>query len=186
MKNKLLPLGPLVLSILILATNTNSVFSQNLTANISSAVGNMTATINQTVSQLGQNISSSVGNASQQANQTVQEVSNQSIGNQSTGNQSSAVNQSAGAVGTAQELSQVLGNNSQMLENKTPIASTPTVGNATESSANATMGKLGQNTSETTEGLLNKSEEVAKKVIGGAADVLTNITGEIKKGVGAK
>jgi len=28
--------------------------------------------------------------------------------------------------------------------------------------------------------------EVAKKIIGGAADVIGNITGEIKQGVGAK
>jgi hypothetical protein len=179
--NKLLHLGPIILSILILASNANTVFSQNLTTNASNSDGNISTTVNQTGSQLGQNVSSSMGNANQQANETVAEVSNQSSGNQSRG-----VNQSAGAVGSAQELSRVLGNNSQMLQNNTPIGSTPTVGNATESSANITLDKLGENTSETTSGLLNKTEDVAKKVIGGAADVLTNITGEIKKGVGAK
>src|SRR5262245_43158372 len=127
MNNKLLQLGPLVLAILILASNSNSVLSQNLTTNASNTAGNLSATVNQTGSQLGQNVSSSMENASQQANQTVQEVSNQSSGNESRG-----VNESAVAVGSAQELSQVLGNNSQMLENKTPTGSTPTVGNATE------------------------------------------------------
>jgi hypothetical protein len=34
--------------------------------------------------------------------------------------------------------------------------------------------------------LLNKTGEVAKKIIGGAADVIGNITGENKQGVGAK
>jgi hypothetical protein len=159
MSKRLLRLGPLVLSILVLASTSNTVFSQNLTTSASNATGNATSTVNQTVPEAS---------------------------NQSNANQSSGVNQSVGAVGSAQELSQVLGNNSQMLENKTPIGSTPTLGNATESSANITLGKLGQNTSETTSGLLNKTEEVAKKVIGGAADVVTNITGEIKKGVGAK
>jgi len=159
MSKRLLRLGPLVLSILVLASTSNTVFSQNLTTSASNATGNATSTVNQTVPEAS---------------------------NQSNANQSSGVNQSVGAVGSAQELSQVLGNNSQMLENKTPIGSTPTLGNAAESSANITLGKLGQNTSETTSGLLNKTEEVAKKVIGGAADVVTNITGEIKKGVGAK
>jgi hypothetical protein len=33
---------------------------------------------------------------------------------------------------------------------------------------------------------LNETGEVAKKIIGGAADVVTNITAEVKEGVGAK
>jgi hypothetical protein len=32
----------------------------------------------------------------------------------------------------------------------------------------------------------NQTGEVAKKIVGGAANVLSNISGEIKQGVGAK
>jgi hypothetical protein len=104
-------------------------------------------------------------------------------GNQTTGNQSSAVNMSAGAVGSSEQLSQLLGNNTELIENKTAIGNKPgPIGNLT-ASTNTT---LGQNGSEIGPGLLNKTGEAAKKIIGGAADVVTNITAEIKKGVGAK
>jgi hypothetical protein len=107
-------------------------------------------------------------------------------GNQTTGNQSSAVNMSAGAVGSSEQLSQVLGNNTELIENKTAIGNTPgPIGNLT-ASTNTTFGQIGQNASENVPGLLNKTGEAAKKIIGGAADVVTNITAEIKKGVGAK
>jgi hypothetical protein len=105
-------------------------------------------------------------------------------GNQTIGNQSSGVNMSVGAVGSSEQLSQILGNNTQLIENKTAIGN-PSLGNLT-ASTNATMGQLGQNASEIAPGLLNKTGEVAKKIIGGAADVVTNITSEIKEGVGAK
>ena len=45
--------------------------AQNLTTNASNAVGNMTATANQTGTELAKNVSSSVGNASKSANQTM-------------------------------------------------------------------------------------------------------------------
>jgi hypothetical protein len=106
-------------------------------------------------------------------------------GNQTTGNQSSGVNTSAGAAGSSEQLSQVLGNNIEVIENKTAIGNTPgPIGNLT-ASTNTTLGQLGQNASEIAPGLLNKTGEVAKKIIGGAADVVTNITSEIKEGVGA-
>ena len=107
-------------------------------------------------------------------------------GNQTGGNQSTPVNMSAGAVGSSEQLSQVLGNNTQFFENKTAIGNTSVpLGNLTVST-NTTLGQLGQNASEIAPGLLNKTGEVAKKIIGGAADVVTNITSEIKEGVGAK
>jgi hypothetical protein len=107
-------------------------------------------------------------------------------GNQSVGNQSNPVNMSASAVGSSEQLGQVLGNNIQVIENKTAIANTSVaIGNLT-SSTNTTLGQLEQNASQTVPGLLNKTGEAAKKIIGGAADVVTNITSEIKEGVGAK
>ena len=62
---------------------------------------------------------------------------------------------------------------------------TDAVGNAVNS-ANQTVTELGKNASNTSETLLNQTGEVAKKIIGGAATVLGNISGEIKEGVGAK
>jgi type IV secretory pathway TrbL component len=58
--------------------------------------------------------------------------------------------------------------------------------NNTVSSANATMSELGKNASNTGETILNQTGEVAKKIVGGAANVLSNISGEIKEGVGDK
>ena len=48
-------------------------------------------------------------------------------------------------------------------------------------SANTTMFELGKNGSNTGETLLNQTGEVAKKIVGGAANVLSNISGEIKQ-----
>jgi len=46
--------------------------------------------------------------------------------------------------------------------------------------------ELGQNMSNVGTGLLNQTEEAAKKVGNGAADVLSNISGEIKEGINGK
>ncbi len=55
---------------------------------------------------------------------------------------------SAGAVGSSEQLSQVLGNNTQVIENKSDIANTSVpLGNLT-ASTNTTLGQLGQNASE--------------------------------------
>ena len=53
-------------------------------------------------------------------------------------------------------------------------------------SANSTMSAVGKNLTDAGGSLLNKTGEVAKKIVGGAASVLGNITGEIKQGIGAK
>ncbi len=58
--------------------------------------------------------------------------------------------------------------------------------NKTAESANNTLNQLGKNISEAAPGILNKTGEVAKKIVGGAADVVSNISAEIKKGIGAK
>ena len=58
--------------------------------------------------------------------------------------------------------------------------------NKTGEAVNATVNEVGKNTSTAGSSLLNQTAEVGKKIIGGAANVLGNISGEIKEGVGAK
>jgi hypothetical protein len=48
------------------------------------------------------------------------------------------------------------------------------------------MSAVRKNLTDARGSLLNKTGEVAKKIIGGAADVLGNIIGEMKQGVEAK
>jgi hypothetical protein len=48
------------------------------------------------------------------------------------------------------------------------------------------MSEVGKNASDTGETLLNQTGKVTKKIVGGAANVLSNISGEIKKGIGDK
>jgi type IV secretory pathway TrbL component len=110
--------GTVAFMFLFLVTYTTSVNAQNVTTNASNAVGNASASVNQTASELGKNASSALNNVG--------------------------------------------------------------------ASANATMSEVGKNASDTGETLLNQTGEVAKKIVGGAANVLSNISGEIKQGVGAK
>jgi hypothetical protein len=49
-----------------------------------------------------------------------------------------------------------------------------------------TASELGKNASEAGKTILNNTAEVGKKVVGGAADVVSNISQEVKQGVGAK
>jgi predicted PurR-regulated permease PerM len=58
--------------------------------------------------------------------------------------------------------------------------------NQTGESVNATMGELGKNVTDAGQTALNKTGEALKGVGSGAADVLGNISGEIKEGIGAK
>jgi hypothetical protein len=46
---------------------------------------------------------------------------------------------------------------------------------------NATANELGNNASDIGSTILNKTVEIGKKIIGGAATVLGNISGEMKK-----
>ena len=57
-----------------------------------------------------------------------------------------------------------------------------TMGNAT-ANMNQTASELGKN--DTLENVLNTTGEVGKKIVGGAADVVSNISEEIKEGIGA-
>ena len=58
--------------------------------------------------------------------------------------------------------------------------------NKTGEAVNATVNDVGKNASTAGTSLLNQTGQVAKKIVGGAATVLGNISGEIKEGVGAK
>jgi len=55
------------------------------------------------------------------------------------------------------------------------------MGNAT-ASMNQTASELGKN--DTLENVLNKTGEFGKKILGGAADVVSNISEEVKEGIG--
>jgi len=57
------------------------------------------------------------------------------------------------------------------------------MGNASES-VNQTASELDKN--NTLGNILNKTGEVGKKIVGGAADVVSNISEEVKESVGAK
>ena len=108
------------------------------------------------------NASNAVGNMSASANKTGTEMA-ANMSN-TMGNASKSVN------ATMSEL----GKNASSAMNKTG------------ESVNATANELGKNASEMGSTLLNKTGEVAKKIVGGAATVLGNISGEIKKGLGEK
>ena len=123
------------LSILLIATAVSSVTAQNYSKNATNAIGNTSASVNQTASEVGQNMSTAVGNAGQAANQTMSELGT---------NASNAINKTGEAV-------------------------------------NATANELGKNASDIGSTILNKTVEVGKKIIGGAATVLGNISGEMKK-----
>jgi predicted PurR-regulated permease PerM len=75
------------------------------------------------------------------------------------GNASASVNQTASEVGA----------NASNAMNKTGEA------------VNATANELGKNASDMGSTILNKTVEVGKKIVGGAATVLGNISGEMKK-----
>ena len=55
------------------------------------------------------------------------------------------------------------------------------MGNAS-ASLNQTASELGKN--DTLGNVLNKTGEVGKKILGGAADVVSNISEEVKEGIG--
>jgi hypothetical protein len=216
--------------LIALATTTNSVMAQSLTTNASNAIGNVSApqpanqtvergenvsialnkTTNQTASEVGQNMSNAV-NASKSSNQTMTALGNNATGamnNTRPSKNSSNLSGNTSLVGSAQQLNNVLGNNSEILANNTSIGNSNmslgqkmsaesnatrnqtgnmsgAVNNVTQS-ANSTMSAVGKNLTDAGGSLLNKTGEVAKKIIGGAADVVGNITGEIKEGIGAK
>ena len=101
----------IALSILLVATAPSSVRAQNYSQNASNAVGNASASVNQTASELGQNMSNAVGNAGQAANQTVSELG---------ANASNAMNKTGEAVNaTANELGKNASDIGSTILNKT-------------------------------------------------------------------
>jgi hypothetical protein len=111
--NKELSVLGITMSILLFAITTSSVTAQNASTNASKAVGNASASVNQTASEVGANASNAM--------------------------------------------------------------------NKTGEAVNATANELGKNASDIGSTILNKTVEVGKKIVGGAATVLGNISGEMKK-----
>jgi hypothetical protein len=58
--------------------------------------------------------------------------------------------------------------------------------NKASEEVSSTINQLGQNMSDVGSEILNETEETAKNVGLGAADVLSNISGEIKEGISGK
>ena len=58
--------------------------------------------------------------------------------------------------------------------------------NKTGESANNTLNEVGKNASQAGSAILNKTGEVGQKIVGGAANILGNISGQIKKGLEGK
>ena len=84
---------------------------------------------------------------------------------------------------TAQNASNAVGNASASV-NQTASevgANASNAMNKTGEGVNATANELGKNASDIGSTILNKTVEVGKKIIGGAATVLGNISGEMKK-----
>jgi len=111
--NKGLTVLGITMSILLFAITISSVTVQNATTNAINAVGNASASVNQTASEVGTNASNAM--------------------------------------------------------------------NKTGEAVNATANELGKNASDISSTILNKTVEVGKKIVGGAATVLGNISGEMKK-----
>ena len=95
------------LSTLLVATAASSVMAQNA----SNAVGNASASVNQTASEAGKNMSSAVGNAGKAVNQTMSELGT---------NASKAMNKTGEAVNaTANELGKNASDIGSTILNKT-------------------------------------------------------------------
>ena len=96
--------------------------TQNYSKNASNAVGNASASVNQTASEIGQNMSTAVGNAGQAANQTMSELG---------ANASNAMNNTGEAVNaTAKELGKNASDIGSTILNKTAEVGKKIVGGA--------------------------------------------------------
>src|SRR6476659_4986555 len=110
MKKELSLIG-IALSILLVATTASSVTAQNYSQNASNAVGNASASVNQTASEAGKNMSSAIGNAGKAVNQTMSELGT---------NASKAMNKTGEAVNaTANELGKNASDIGSTILNKT-------------------------------------------------------------------
>jgi cytoskeletal protein RodZ len=64
----------LAFSVLLIATSAKGIMAQNATTNATNAIGNASASVNQTGMEAGKNMSNAMGNASQTANATMTEM----------------------------------------------------------------------------------------------------------------
>ena len=78
-----------------------------------------------------------------------------------------------------------LGQNASSLLNNTGGKVVTALGQLKEN-VSSVGSELGQNASDVGTNILNKTEEALKKAGTGAADVLSNISGEIKEGINGK
>lgn len=102
------------------------------------------------------------------------------------GNVSASVNQTSAEVG--KNMSNAAGNASKSA-NATLSEAGKNMSNSmnkTGESANNTLNEIGKNASQAGSTILNKTGEVGQKIVGGAANVLGNISGQIKKGLEGK
>jgi hypothetical protein len=102
------------------------------------------------------------------------------------GNMSASINQTSAEAG--KNMSNAAGNasksaNATLSEAGKNISSSL---NNTGESANNTLNEVGKNASQAGSAILNKTGEVGQKIVGGAANVLGNITSQIKKGLEGK
>ena len=102
------------------------------------------------------------------------------------GNMSASVNQTSAEVG--KNMSNAAGNasksaNATLSQAGKNISSSM---NKTGESANNTLNEVGKNASQAGSAILNKTGEVGQKIVGGAANILGNISGQIKKGLEGK
>ena len=121
MKKEISVIG-IALSILLFVITTNSVTAQNATTNVTNAVGNASASVNQTASEVGQNMSTAVGNSGQAANQTMSELGT---------NASNALNKTGESVNaTANELGKNASDAGSSLLNQTGEVAKKIIGGA--------------------------------------------------------
>ena len=74
MKTEYFLIGMAFSIVLIATAGTRTIMAQNLTDNASNAVGNASASVNQTATELGKNASSALNNAGASANATMSEM----------------------------------------------------------------------------------------------------------------
>ena len=102
------------------------------------------------------------------------------------GNVSASVNQTSAEVG--KNMSNAAGNASKSA-NATLSEAGKNISNSmnkTGESVNNTLNEVGKNASQVGSAILNNTGEVGQKIVGGAANVLGNISGQIKKGLEGK
>lgn len=96
-----------------------------------------------------------------------------------------ASNAAGNMMATANQTASELGQNASSALNNTSDKVGSTLGELKQNVSNVGS-ELGQNASNVGTDILNKTEDALKKAGTGAADVLSNISGEIKEGINGK